>query len=165
MARPRRASTCRWPSARSAAAGSSASRYAGTYDQNWLDERLPVPAAGLRRAPTTRPRPDDQQLPVPVGGRWRCSLRRLRRRTGDAASCMPHFEAPVHVFPKKGEREDLMATLDTIVFEPDHERFTMTWRVARPLKKSMFEIAQVLVGKKGGSGGSSARRSLSRFPS
>ena len=25
----------------------------------------------------------------------------------------------------------------------------MTWRVARPLKKSMFEIAQVLVGKKG----------------
>ncbi len=41
------------------------------------------------------------------------------------------------------------ATLDTIVFEPDRERFTMSWRVARPLKKSMHEIAQVLVGKKG----------------
>jgi hypothetical protein len=25
----------------------------------------------------------------------------------------------------------------------------MTWRVARPLKKNMFEVAQVLVGKKG----------------
>jgi hypothetical protein len=33
--------------------------------------------------------------------------------------------------------------------EPDLERFTMTWRVARPLKKNMFEIAQVLVGRKG----------------
>ena len=55
----------------------------------------------------------------------------------------------MHVFPKSGEREDYTATLDTIVFEPDQERFTMSWRVARPLKKNMFEIAQVLVGKKG----------------
>jgi len=37
---------------------------------------------------------------------------------------LPHFDAPVHVFPKRGEREDLSATLDTIVFEPDHERLT-----------------------------------------
>ena len=29
------------------------------------------------------------------------------------------------------------------------ERLTMTWRIARPLKKNMFEIAQVLVGEKG----------------
>lgn len=62
---------------------------------------------------------------------------------------LPHFEAPVHVFPKHGEREDLSATLDTIAFEPDHERFTMSWRVARPLRKSMHEVAQVLVGRKG----------------
>ena len=34
----------------------------------------------------------------------------------------------------------------------------MTWRVARPLRKSMHEIAQVLVGRKGRSGGSSASR-------
>ena len=42
-----------------------------------------------------------------------------------------------------------MATLDTIAFEPDLERFTMTWRVARPLQKDLHEIAQVLVGMKG----------------
>jgi hypothetical protein len=53
------------------------------------------------------------------------------------------------VFPKKGEREDLRATLDTIVLEPDHERLTMTWRACRPLKRNMFEIAQLLVGRKG----------------
>jgi hypothetical protein len=53
------------------------------------------------------------------------------------------------VFPKHRGRENLTTMLDTIVFEPDHERFTMSWRVARPLRKNMFEIAQVLVGKKG----------------
>ena len=68
---------------------------------------------------------------------------------GHRSFVMPHFEAPIHVFPKKGEREDLTAHLDTIVIEPDEERLTMTWRVARPLRKNMFEIAQVLVGKKG----------------
>ena len=57
--------------------------------------------------------------------------------------------APVNVFPKKGEREDYTATLDTVLIEPDQQRFSLTWRVARPLKKNMFEIAQVLVGKKG----------------
>ena len=55
----------------------------------------------------------------------------------------------MHVFPKNGQREDLAAFADTIVIEPDQERVTMTWRVARPLKKNMFEVAQVLVGKKG----------------
>ena len=60
----------------------------------------------------------------------------------------PQFEAPIHVFPKKGEREDLRRPLDTVVIEPDLERVTMTWRVARPLEE-MFEISQVLVGRKG----------------
>jgi hypothetical protein len=62
---------------------------------------------------------------------------------------LPHLVAPVHVFPKRGEREDYTASLDTIVIEPDQQRFTLTWRVARPLRRNMFEIAQVLVGKKG----------------
>ena len=62
---------------------------------------------------------------------------------------IPSLTAPVHIFPKRGEREDHTATLDTVVIEPDQQRFSLTWRVARPLKKSMHEIAQVLVGKKG----------------
>ena len=33
--------------------------------------------------------------------------------------------------------------------EPDAGKITMTWRVARALKKSMHEIGAVLVGKKG----------------
>ena len=62
---------------------------------------------------------------------------------------LPHLEVPVHVFPKRGEREDLVARLDTIVFDTDAECFTMSWRVARPLKLSLHEIAQVVAGVKG----------------
>jgi hypothetical protein len=53
------------------------------------------------------------------------------------------------VFPKRGEREDLNAMLDTIMFEPDLERFTMSSRVARPLRRDLFEVSQVLAGRKG----------------
>ena len=62
---------------------------------------------------------------------------------------LPDFEAPVLVVPKHGEPEDYRAGVDTIVFEPEMERFTMSWRVRRPLRKNMFEIARVLVGRKG----------------
>lgn len=120
--------------------------YAGTYDQNWLDNVFPFLPPDFddqyyQSAPT------DQQLPMPLGEQ----LVTLTNLTpdGQRSFLLPHLEAPVHVFPKMGEREDLSAFVDTIVIEPDEERVTMTWRVARPLKKNMFEIAQVLVGKKG----------------
>jgi hypothetical protein len=62
---------------------------------------------------------------------------------------LPHFEAPIVIFPKRGDKEELTAHVDTVVIEPDHDRVTMSWRAARPLKKNMFEIAQILVGRKG----------------
>jgi hypothetical protein len=121
-------------------------RYAGTYDQKWLDDVFPfLPADFDERY--YQAAPEDQQVPLPKGPMEVV----LSGFTADGVRqfVLPHFEAPVHVFPKRGEREDLVAALDNIVFEPDLERFTMSWRVARPLKKSMHEIAQVLVGKKG----------------
>lgn len=120
--------------------------YAGTYDQHWLDAVFPFLPQDFddryfQAAPT------DQQVlfsksPMDVT---------LVNLTPDGLLqfALPYFEAPVNVFPKHGDREDLNATLDTILLEPDQKRFTMTWRVARPLKSNMFEIAQVLVGRKG----------------
>lgn len=121
-------------------------RYAGTYDEHWLADVFPfLPKDFDERY--YQAAPEDQQLPPPKGP---LDVMLSGFTTdGQRQFMLPHFEAPVHVFPKRGEREDLSATLDTIVFEPDLGRFTMSWRVARPLKKSMHEIAQVLVGKKG----------------
>lgn len=121
-------------------------RFAGTYDDKWLAEVFPfLPKDFDERYYLAAP--EDQQVPVPKGPMNVV----LNGFTSDGSRhfVLPHFEAPVHIFPKHGEREDLAATLDTILFEPDHERFTMSWRVARPLKKSMHEIAQVMIGKRG----------------
>jgi hypothetical protein len=121
-------------------------KLAGTYDQKWLDEHFPfLPPDFDERY--YQAAPEDQQLPLPVGGQQVV----LANLTPDGRRVfeLPAFEAPVHVFPKNGEREDYVAAMDTIVFEPDEGRFTMSWRVARPLRRNMFEIAQVLVGRKG----------------
>ena len=37
--------------------------------------------------------------------------------------------------------------LDTIVFEPDHGRFTLTWRVTLPLGRSVFDVQETVVGE------------------
>jgi hypothetical protein len=121
-------------------------RYAGTYDQQWLNDVLPfLPSDFDERY--YQAAPEDQQVPLPKGPMEVV----LSGFTADGVRqfMLPHFEAPVHVFPKRGEREFHVGVLDTIVFEPDHERLTMTWRVTRPLKKSIFEIAQVRVGIQG----------------
>ncbi|MEY8689205.1 MAG: DUF2169 domain-containing protein [Leptothrix sp. (in: b-proteobacteria)] len=121
-------------------------KLAGTYDQQWLDEVFPfLPKDFDERY--FQAAPPDQRIPLSKEP-LEVAMRHLTP-DGLRHFVLPHFDAPVHIFPKKGEREDYTATLDTIVFEPDQERFTMTWRVTRPLKKSLHEIAQVLVGKKG----------------
>lgn len=120
--------------------------YAGTYDQTWLHEHFPFLPPDFDEQ-YYQAAPLDQQLPMPVGEQ----LVRLLNLTpdGDRTFILPHFVAPVHVFPKRGEREDLTAYVDTVIIEPTEETVTMIWRVARPLKKNMFEVAKVLVGRTG----------------
>lgn len=120
--------------------------FAGTYDQQWLDDSFPfLPKDFDERYYQAAPM--DQQIPIPNQSMdvqlVNFTPDGLRRFT------LPYFEAPVYIFAKKGEREDFVAQLDTIVFEPDQERFSVTWRVTRPLKRGMHEISHVLVGKKG----------------
>lgn len=121
-------------------------RFAGTYDQHWLDKVAPFLPADFDEQ-YYQCAPGDQQLALPRGEQT-VTLANLTP-DGRRTFVLPHFEAPVVVFPKKGERESYTALADTIVIEPDLERVTMTWRVARPLKRNMFEIAQVLVGRQG----------------
>jgi hypothetical protein len=121
-------------------------QYAGTYDQIWREEVAPfLPADFDERYYQTAP--SDQQMPLPLGERTVTLLNLTPDGRRDFA--LPHFEAPITVFLKNGGREDFTGLADTILIEPDLERVTMTWRVTRPLRKSLFEIAQVLVGRKG----------------
>lgn len=121
-------------------------RYGGTYDQKWREVHFPFlpPDFDDRYYQAA---PADQQIPHPAGP-LDVALFNL---TPDGARTftLPHFDAPVHVFPRHGEPEEYRATLDTILFEPDHERFSMCWRAARPLRRNLFEIGQVVIGQRG----------------
>jgi hypothetical protein len=125
------------------------SRFAGTYDDEWLEKHFPFLPPDFDEQ-YFQAAPLDQQVPLEYfkSGPIQVLLANLTLE-GLTRFTVPHLVAPVHVFPKHGGREDYTATLDTVVIEPDEKRFSLTWRVARPLKKNMFEIAQVLVGKKG----------------
>jgi hypothetical protein len=121
-------------------------KYAGTYDQHWLENAFPfLPSDFDERY--YQAAPPDQQLDMPMGEQT-VTLLNLSRH-GRTQFTLPHFEAPIQMFLKNGDREDLTARVDTIQIEPDLARVTMSWRVARPLKRDIFEIAQVLVGRKG----------------
>jgi hypothetical protein len=120
-------------------------RYAGTYDQKWLDDVFPfLPEDFDERY--FQAAPEDQQLPIP-NAPLDVELEGFTP-DGPRRFALPYFEAPVHVFPRRGGHEAHRGMLDTIAFEPDEGRFTLAWRVTRPLRGNMLEVAQVLVGKK-----------------
>lgn len=133
--------------------------FAGTYDQHWQDHVFPFLPADFD-ARFHQAAPADQQIPPPRGALEVV----LTNFTADGLRrfMLPHFEAPVQVVPHRGEREHLQGTLDTIVFEPDHERFTLCWRAARPLRRSLFEIAQVNVGRRSREGWEPQAAALAR---
>ena len=118
--------------------------YAGTYDQQWQEEVFPfLPKDFDERYFQSAPL--DQQIAIPQGP----LAVRLHNLSADGLRQfeLPYFEAPVQIRPKKGEVEQHVGVLDTIVLEPDLDRFTLTWRVTRPLKHSLFDIAQAVVGR------------------
>jgi hypothetical protein len=121
-------------------------RYAGTYDQKWLDDAFPFLPADFDDQ-YYQSAPLDQQLP-PLAGDKTVTLTNLTPE-GRRDFVLPHFEAPISFMMKNHEREDVVGRADTVVIEPDLERVTVTWRTSRPLRKNMFEVAEVLVGRKG----------------
>jgi hypothetical protein len=118
---------------------------AGTYDEAWLKDHFPfLPPDFDERY--YQAAPPDQQIPHPQGGE-EIVLVNLTPG-GRVAFTLPVFDAPIHFFPKRGDREDGRLVLDTIVLEPDEQRFTLTWRATRALKKKMLEVDQTMVGRR-----------------
>ena len=123
-------------------------RFAGTYDERWFEQHFPFlpPDFDTRYFQAA---PEDQQVPLGFfNGGVEVLLTNLTP-DGLTRFAVPRLVAPVAVFPKNGPREDCTAVLDTILIEPDEQRFCLTWRLARPLKHDVFEVARVQVGKKG----------------
>jgi len=116
----------------------------GTYDQNWIDNIFPFLPPDFDEL-YYQAAPPDQQMDYPVGGE-EVVLRNLTPE-GYTKFRLPVLNMPVVFYPRHGENYERNAVVDTIVIEPDLNRFTMTWRSHIPLRKNIFEIEQILVGE------------------
>lgn len=117
---------------------------AGTYDQNWVDHVAPFLPEDFQDD-YYQSAPADQQVPYPKGG----EIVRLTNLTplGNATFRLPQHEVPITVFLRDGDPVDLQPVIDTVVIEPDHDRLMLTWRASYPLRRNIFEIEQVVVGR------------------
>lgn len=118
--------------------------FAGTYDQQWLDNLSPFWPDDFDYR-YFQAAPQDQQIPYPKGGET-VILGNLTP-SGITKFQVPQISIPVIFIPYRGEDILQEAVADTLLIEPDQNRFMLTWRVPLPLRKNCFELRQTLVGE------------------
>ncbi len=120
-------------------------RYAGTYDDAWLEDHFPfLPPDFDERY--YQAAPADQQINHLQGGE-RVFLENLTPQ-GQTSFDLPAISVPVVYFYRNGDVLRQTAVIDTVILEPDEGLFTLTWRTHVPLKRNIFEIQEVLAGRK-----------------
>jgi hypothetical protein len=119
-------------------------QYAGTYDQDWIDNVFPfLPADFDDRYYQSAPL--DQQLDH-LRGDEEVALVNLTPQ-GETVFHLPKRDVPVTFYLKNYEEKQVDTACDTLIIEPDLGRFMMVWRATLPLRRNMFEVAQVVAGR------------------
>jgi hypothetical protein len=118
-------------------------KFAGTYDQNWQDNVFPFLPADFdpRYFQCT---PEDQQIGAPQGGE-RVILANLTP-DGRREFSFPTIEMPIVFMRRRFEPVDAKGMIDTVLLEPEAERFSIVWRANIALRRDIFEISEVVVG-------------------
>lgn len=119
-------------------------KFAGTYNQEWLDNQAPFWPDDFDYR-YFQSAPADQQIPYPQGGEP-VVLMNLTPQ-GNKRFRLPSKNMPVHLIPYRGKVQQQNAMIDTVLIEPDQNRFMLTWRVSYPLRKDCFELQQVVAGE------------------
>jgi hypothetical protein len=116
---------------------------AGTYDQAWLDDQAPFWPHDFDFA-YFQAAPADQQIPYPAGGE-ELILRNVTPQ-GYLRTQLPRQEMPVLFIPHTGREREVQPVVDTIVIEPDLQRFSMTWRARFIPSRDCFDLKRVVIG-------------------
>jgi len=119
-------------------------QYGGTYDQHWLDNIFPFLPPDFREE-YYQAAPVDQWIAHPLGGEDVELLNLIPQ--GRLVFRLPVDTVPVEFYYKSGDRKKIKGIIDTLFFEPDLARFTMSWRVALPLRRSLHEIRLIVAGR------------------
>jgi hypothetical protein len=120
-------------------------RWAGTYDKKWLDAKCPLLPDDFDER-YFQSAPDDQQTAYPKGDE-EVVLSNLTPHGRTVFRLPERLRLPVVFFLRAGEPKELPAVVDTVVLEPDKKRFLLVWRVRLPLRRNVFEVTEVAVGR------------------
>jgi hypothetical protein len=117
--------------------------FAGTYDKAWLDSRAPFWPDDFDYL-YFQAAPADQQISHPKGGE-QVILKNLSPQ-GTARFQLPRVSMNILFIRHRAEDLQVNAVIDTVLIEPDEDRFMVTWRTSLPLRRNCFEIKQAVVG-------------------
>ena len=118
--------------------------FVGTYDTNWLDNHAPFWPADFDYR-YFQAAPQDQQIPYPTGGE-EIILEGLAP-AGKRAFRIPSLPLSVLFIFRNRKLREISSAIDTIILEPDENRFMIVWRANLTLQRKLFELAHVIVGK------------------
>lgn len=118
--------------------------FAGTYDQNWIDNICPFLPADFKED-YYQSAPADQQMPYPRGGE-EITLVNLTPE-GRVSFVLPRMPVPIEFTDSSYEPVVKDGVIDTIILEPDEQRFMIIWRASYPIRRNVLEMRNVVVGK------------------
>jgi hypothetical protein len=125
--------------------------HAGTYDQRWMDDVSPMLPADFNPL-YFQAAPPDQRIPYPKGGepiRLVNLVPPALSPNARAESSVPTTRIAMVFVPRTGEPIWADADLDTLVLEPDENRFTCSWRASYATIRDASEIEEVVVCQRG----------------
>jgi hypothetical protein len=119
-------------------------KYAGTYDTKWTEERAPFWPRDFDER-YFQCVPEDQQMPYPKGG----EVLVLENMTpgGLLRFRLPAREMPILFTMHRSPSVQREAVVDTVLVEPDERRLMLTWRASVPMKRSVFDLREVVIGR------------------
>ncbi|HEX4128605.1 MAG TPA: DUF2169 domain-containing protein [Pirellulales bacterium] len=120
-------------------------KYAGAYDRRWLDEKFPfLPDDFDDRY--FQAAPEDQQTD-PLRGGEEVALANLTPQGHTAFRLPKQLGLPVLFVPRSGDVSEQIAVADTLLIEPDEQRFMICWRTSIGVRRTIREITEIIVGQ------------------
>lgn len=117
-------------------------RWAGTYDDNWVDNVRPFFPSDFDER-YYQAAPEDQQTDHLQGGE-KVELKNLTP-VGREQFCLPRSAQSIMFYLRGGEEKKKVPVLDTVILEPDQRRLLMVWRSSLSLPRNIFDVRQIKI--------------------
>jgi hypothetical protein len=119
--------------------------YGGTYDDEWLDNRVPLLPHDFDDR-YFQSAAADQQIPYPLGGEP-VEVVNLSPQ-GRLAGEIPRLQIVVVFERKSGRITQRVANLDTVLLLPEDRRMCLTWRTRITAERDLFEFARAVISER-----------------